>query len=181
MEEEAEDGFGFLGIQKAPRKPMQSDSQPCEPHKPSCTAPNCIFIWPHFVHVHPQLGVVFPWLHPFILSGVISPLISSNILGTYWPGEFIFQCYIFLPIHTVPGVLKAILNFNMLGISELKWMGMGKSNSDDHYIYYYGQKSLRNNAVDFIVNKSFQNTVLESTSKMTKWSQFFSKANHSTS
>ena len=40
------------------------------------------------------------WLHPFILSGVISPLISSSILGTYQPGEFIFQCHIFLPFHT---------------------------------------------------------------------------------
>jgi len=51
----------------------------------------------------PQLGV----LRPFILSGVIYPLISSSILGTYWPGEFIFQCPIFLPFHTVHGVLKA--------------------------------------------------------------------------
>ena len=47
------------------------------------------------------------WLHPFILSGVISPLISSSILGTYQPGEFIFQCPIFLPFHTVHGDLKA--------------------------------------------------------------------------
>jgi len=47
------------------------------------------------------------WLHPFILSGVISPLISSSILGTYRPEEFIFQCPIFLPFHTVHGVLKA--------------------------------------------------------------------------
>ena len=47
------------------------------------------------------------WLHPFILCGVISPLISSSILGTYRPGEFIFQCPIFLPFHTVHGVLKA--------------------------------------------------------------------------
>ena len=47
------------------------------------------------------------WLHPFILSGVISPLISSSILGTYRPGAFIFQCPIFLPFHTVHGVLKA--------------------------------------------------------------------------
>ena len=46
-------------------------------------------------------------LHPFILSAVISPLISSSILGTYLPGEFIFQCQIFLPFHTVHGVLKA--------------------------------------------------------------------------
>ena len=46
-------------------------------------------------------------LHPFILSGVISPLISSSILGTYRPGEFIFQCPIFSPFQTVHGVLKA--------------------------------------------------------------------------
>ena len=43
----------------------------------------------------------------FILSGLISPLNSSSILGTYRPGEFIFQCPIFLPFHTVHGVLKA--------------------------------------------------------------------------
>ena len=47
------------------------------------------------------------WLHLFILFGVISSLISISILGTYWPGEFIFQCPIFLPFHTVHGVLKA--------------------------------------------------------------------------
>ena len=47
------------------------------------------------------------WPHAFILSGVISPLISNSILGTYQPGEFIFQCPIFLPFHTVHGVLKA--------------------------------------------------------------------------
>ena len=47
------------------------------------------------------------WLHLFILSQVISPLISSSILGTYWPREFIFQCSVFLPFHTVHGVLEA--------------------------------------------------------------------------
>ena len=47
------------------------------------------------------------WPHPFILSGVMSPLISSSILGTCQPGEFIFQCHILLPFHTVHGVLKA--------------------------------------------------------------------------
>ena len=47
------------------------------------------------------------WLHPFILSGVITPPISSSILGTYRPREFIFQCPIFLSFHTVHGVLKA--------------------------------------------------------------------------
>ena len=47
------------------------------------------------------------WFHPFILSGVISPLISRSILGTYQPGEFLFQYPIMLPFHTVHGVLKA--------------------------------------------------------------------------
>ena len=47
------------------------------------------------------------WLSLFILSGIISPLFSSSILGTYQPGEFIFLCPIFLPFHTVHGVLKA--------------------------------------------------------------------------
>ena len=47
----------------------------------------------------------------------------------------------------------ARVNINILGISELKWMGMGKFNSDDHYIYYCGQESLRRNGVALIVNK----------------------------
>ena len=47
------------------------------------------------------------WLHPFILSGVISPLISSSILGTYRPGESPFQYPIILPFHAVHGILKA--------------------------------------------------------------------------
>ena len=44
-------------------------------------------------------------------------------------------------------------NFNILGISELRWTGMGEFNSDDHYIYYCGQESLRRNGVVVIVNK----------------------------
>jgi len=46
------------------------------------------------------------------------------------------------------------VNIDILGISELKWTGMGESNSDDHYIYYCGQESLRRNGVACIVNKS---------------------------
>ena len=45
------------------------------------------------------------------------------------------------------------VNIDILGISELKWMGMGKFNSDDHYIYYCGQESLRRNGVALTVNK----------------------------
>ena len=79
--------------------------------------------WPHS-----QLGVLL-WLHLFILSGIISPLSSSSILGTYWPGEFIFQCPIFqcpifLPFHTVHGVLKARI---------LKWFAIPFS-SGPHFV-----------------------------------------------
>ena len=55
----------------------------------------------------------------------------------------------------------ARVNINILGISKLKWTGMGKFNSDDHYIYYCGQESLRRNGVAIIVNKRVQNAVLE--------------------
>ena len=49
---------------------------------------------------------------------------------------------------------------NILGISELKWTGMGEFNLDDHYIYYYGQESLRRNGVALIVNERVQNAIL---------------------
>ena len=55
----------------------------------------------------------------------------------------------------------ARVNINILGISELKWTGMGKFNSDDHYIYYYRQESFRRNGVALIVNKRILNAVLE--------------------
>ena len=55
---------------------------------------------------------------------------------------------------------KAKVNINILGISELKWTGMGKFNSDDHYIYYCGQESLRRNGVALTDNKRLQNAVL---------------------
>ena len=51
------------------------------------------------------------------------------------------------------------LNVNILGISEIKWTGMGEFNSDDHYIYYGGQESLRTNGVAIMVNKRVQNAV----------------------
>ena len=54
----------------------------------------------------------------------------------------------------------ARVNMDILGISELKWAGMGEFNSDYHYIYYCGQESLRRNGVAIIVNKRVQNAVL---------------------
>ena len=54
----------------------------------------------------------------------------------------------------------ARVNVDILGISELKWTGMGQFNSDDHYIYYCGQESLRRNGVAIMVNKRVRNAVL---------------------
>ena len=166
-------------------------------------------------HIHNWVLFLL-WLHPFILSGVISPLISSSILGTYQPGEFIFQCPVFLPFHAVCGVLKARIlkwfaipfssgphfvrtvhqdpsvlggpiqhgswphgrarlkqemadgNVNILGISAPKCTGMGEFNSGDHYIYCYGQESLRRNGVALIVNKESKMHYLSTKSKMTE-------------
>ncbi|MFW2003643.1 hypothetical protein, partial [Acinetobacter ursingii] len=54
----------------------------------------------------------------------------------------------------------ARMNVDILGISELKWTGMGEFNSDDHYIYYCRQESLRRNGVAIMVNKRVQKAVL---------------------
>ena len=58
----------------------------------------------------------------------------------------------------------ARVNIDILGISEIKWTGMGEFNSDDHWIYYCGQESLKRNGVALIVNKMVQNVI----SKMTE-------------
>ena len=62
----------------------------------------------------------------------------------------------------------ARVNVDILGISEQGWTGMGEFNSDDHYIYYCGQESLRRNGVAIMVNKRVQNAVLDVISKMTE-------------
>ena len=54
----------------------------------------------------------------------------------------------------------ARVNIDILGISELRWTGMGEFTSDDHYIYYCGHKFLRRNRVAIIVNKRIQNAIL---------------------
>ena len=60
------------------------------------------------------------------------------------------------------------VNVDILGIRELKWAGMGEFNSDDHYIYYCGQESLRRNGEAIIVNKEFEMQYLDAISKMTE-------------
>ena len=76
-------------------------------HEPNISGSYAILLFTSITsHIHNWV-LFLPWLHFFILSGVISPLISSNILGTYQPGELPFQYPIILPFHTVHGVLKA--------------------------------------------------------------------------
>ena len=69
----------------------------------------------------------------------------------------------------------ARVNIDILGINELEWTGIGEFNSDDHYIYYCGQESLRRNGVDIIVTKGSEMQYLDAISKMTEWSLFISK------
>ena len=74
----------------------------------------------------------------------------------------------------------ARVNVDILVISEVKWTGMGGFNSDDHYIYYCGQKSLRRNGVTIMVNKRVRNAVLGYNLKNDRMISA-SKANHSIS
>ena len=62
----------------------------------------------------------------------------------------------------------ARVNVDILGIRELKWSGMGEFNSDDHYVYYSGQESLRRNGVAIIVNRESKMQYLDAISKMTE-------------
>ena len=62
----------------------------------------------------------------------------------------------------------ARVNIDILGLSELKWTGMGEFNSDDHYIYYCGQDSVRKNGVAIIVNKSLKCSTWIQSQKTTK-------------
>ena len=75
----------------------------------------------------------------------------------------------------------ARVNIDILGISELKWMGKGEFNSDDHFIYYWGKESLRRNGVVLIFNKRVQNAVLRYNLKNNRMISVIFKANHSIS
>ena len=72
------------------------------------------------------------------------------------------------------------VNVDILGISKLKWTGMGEFNSDEHFIYHCGQESLSRNGIAIIVNKRVQNAVLGCSLKNDRM-MFVSKANHSIS
>ena len=73
----------------------------------------------------------------------------------------------------------ARVNIDILGINELKWTGMGEFNSDDHYIYFCGQESLRRNGVAIMVNKRIRNAVLGCSLKNDRMISAHFQANHS--
>ena len=73
----------------------------------------------------------------------------------------------------------ARVNVDILGIRELQWTGMGEFDSDDHYIYYCGQESLKRNRVAITVNRESKMQYLDAISKTAEVSLFISKANHS--
>ena len=73
------------------------------------------------------------------------------------------------------------VNIDILGISKLKWTGIGEINSRDHYTYYCGQESLRRNGVAILVNKGVRNAVLGCNLKNDRMTSALSKANHSIS
>ena len=75
----------------------------------------------------------------------------------------------------------ARVNVNIVGISELKWTGMGEFNSEDYYIYYCAQESLRKNGVAIMVKKKVRNAVLGCSLKNDGMTAVISKANHSVS
>ena len=88
----------------------------------------------------------------------------------------------FRKIHTIwfylPKFPKQAKWNNILFRNTLKWTGMGEFNSDNHYIYYCRQESLRRNGVAIMVNKRVRNAVLGCNLWLTEWSLFVSKANH---
>ena len=75
----------------------------------------------------------------------------------------------------------ASVNIDILGISVIRWTGMGEFNSDDHYIYDYRQESLRRNGVAIMVNKRVQNAVHRSNLKSDRMMSVIAKAIHSIS
>ena len=82
----------------------------------------------------------------------------------YYIGTWIVRSMNQCKLEVVKQVMRRV-NIDILGISELRWTGMGEFNSDNHYIYYYGQESIRRNGVTIIVNKRVWNAVLDAVSK----------------
>ena len=120
----------------------------------------------------------------------------SSLLPSFWGSSFALGCGVSffggMQHSPVDGCSAASCNFKVLIEDEctsfyfailesFHFTRMGELNSEDHYVYYCGQESLRRNGVAVIVNKRFPNAVLDAISKMTEGSLLVFKANHSIS
>ena len=98
-------------------------------------------------------GIPLPSLALFIVILPMAHLNSHSSMSGSWINQGKLEM-VRLPVELPSSKEMARVNIDILGISELKWTGMGEFNSDDHYIYYCGQGSLRRDGVTLIVNKS---------------------------
>ena len=114
------------------------------------------------------------WTFVGKVMSLLFNMLSRLVTGT-WNVRFMNQGKLVVVKQEMAGV-----NINIVGISELKWTGMGEYNSDDHYIYDWGQ-FLRRNGVAIMVTGESETQYLDAISKTTEGSLFLSKANHSIS
>ena len=134
---------------------LQHNRSPCASPTPGVYSNSCPLSW---------------WCHPTISSSVVhfsSCPQSFPASGSFQMSQFFASGDQSIGVRFMNlGKLEVVkqqmarVNINILGISELKWTGMGEFNSDNHYIYYWGQDSLRRNGLTIIVNKRVWNVVL---------------------
>jgi len=115
--------------------------------------------------------------HYMILSWFTYSVCCKWIFGLFWVWAVMNNVVLSMSFgdHLLPCLLCIYLDAELLGH---KVCGMGKFNSDDHYIYYCGQESLRRSGVALWVSKWVWNVALGAISKTTEWSWFVSKASH---
>ena len=139
----------------------------------------------YFCFLLSRYTVIMPFSISLKLYEARDLLVNDKWIAVRWVEIFktysilVISLFFFLAILSHWGVARR--NINILGISELKWTGMGKVNSDDYYVNCTGQESLRRNGVAFKVNKRVWQAVFGAILKMTEWSLLVSKVNQSIS
>ena len=116
--------------------------------------------------------IYFDISHPLVLLFTVMFIVSHTSLAwQFYEGNDLCLFCVLVYTQNLKSYLTlsrgSIVASQVFNFCELKWTGMGKFNSDDHYIYYCGQESLRRNEVALIVNKRVWNTVLELLSRQT--------------
>ena len=144
----------------------------------TCAVGRGCLLWP--VHSLGKTLLAFGLLH-FLVQGQTCLLLQVSLDPAFaFKSPMMKRTSFFGKLEVVEQGMARV-NINILGISELKWTGMGEFNSDDHCIYYCGQEFIRRHRVPLIVNKGPKEQYLCALSKMTEWSHFVSRTNHWTS